>query len=164
MSVYNEVEQIELAINEVLQGDENGDISLEALDILFQAKMTTIQNGLETLSKIRANKIANIEALKAEAARMADKAKSEAKKLEGLENYMLDLLKKSGESKIEAGTFTVGTRKSQSVWTAPDFNVEGFMRTKTTVEPDKTAIKDALKAGQTIEGAFLVDKENLSVR
>lgn len=164
MSIYNEVEQIELAINEVLQGDENGNISLEALDILFQTKMTTIQNGLEILSKIRANKMANIEALKAEAVRMADKAKSEAKKLEGLENYMLDLLKKSGEAKIEAGTFTVSTRKSQSVWTVPDFNIEGFMRTKTTVEPDKTAIKDALKAGQVIEGAALVDKENLSVR
>ena len=164
MSIYNEVSLIEDAINEVLQGDEDGNISLEALDILFKTKMDTIQNGLETLCKIRANKMANIEALKAEATRMSDKAKSETKKLDGLENYILSLLNASGEQKIDAGTFTVGRRKSQSVWTEPDFNLDGFMRIKETREPDKTAIKEALKAGQSIPGAHLVEKDNLSIK
>lgn len=162
--IYKEIEAIELAIDQVLQGDDEGNINLEALDILFKTKMDTIQNGLETLCKIRANKMATIEALKAEATRMSDKAKSEAKKLDGLENYMLSLLNASGEQKIDAGTFTVGQRRSQSVWTEPDFNLDGFMRVKETREPDKVALKDALKAGQVIPGAHLVEKTNLSIK
>ena len=164
MSIYNDVELIEKAIDEVLQGDDEGNISLEALDVLMQSKADTIQRGLETLCKVRANKIAMIDACKAEVERLSAKVKSETRKLDGLESYMFLLLKKSGEAKVNAGTFTVGSRKSTVVYTAPDFNIEEFMRVKTTVEPDKTAIKDALKEGRTIDGASLIEKENLSVR
>jgi hypothetical protein len=41
---------------------------------------------------------------------------------------------------------------------------EQFRRVKTTVEPDKTAIKEALKAGQSILGAELIERRTWSIQ
>ena len=164
MAIYEDVNRLQEAINEVLMGDDDGNINLDALDILLETKTATITSGLEKLCKIRANKEAEIVALKTEAKRIADKAASEAKHLDNLEKYMLSLFKRSGEKKLTAGTFTVGTRQSTAVVLADSFDDEKYMRTKTIVEPDKTAIKEALKNGVIIPGANLEIRENLSVR
>lgn len=162
MKLYEEVELIENAINEILYGEQEPD--MDALNNLMQAKADTIANGLEYLCKIRARKENDIVALKAEATRMKEKAEREEKALLRLESYMTDMLKRSGEKKLTAGTFTVGTRESTSVWLSADFNVPEYMRTTTTTAPDKMAIKEALKNGAIIPGAALAVKENLSVK
>ena len=160
--LYEEVEMIESAINDMLYGEE--DIDITALDNLMQAKTQTIANGLEYLCKIRARKEFDIAALKAESARMKEKAEQEEKAIVRLEQYMLSMLNRSGEKKLNAGTFTIGTRTSTSVWVSPDFNVPEYMRTTTTTVPDKMAIRDALKNGMKIDGAVLTTKENLAVK
>ena len=160
--LYEDVELIENAINDILYGEE--DIDIVALDNLMQVKTQTIVNGLEALCKIRARKESDIAALKAEATRMKEKAEREEKALLRLESYMADMLKRSGEKKLTAGTFTIGTRESTSVWLSADFNVPEYMRTTTTTAPDKIAIKEALKNGATIPGAALAVKENLAVK
>ena len=162
MSLYEDVIMIEDAINDMLYGEN--DIDIEALDNLIKAKTDTIATGLESLCKIRARKQADIEALKAEATRMKEKADRETRALDRLEEYILSMLKRSGESKINAGTFTVGTRMSNSVWLEPNFNVEEYMRTTTTITPDKIAIRDALKNGAVIPGASITTKENLAIK
>lgn len=162
MTLYEEVDAIENAINDMLYGEE--DINIEALDTLMQARTSTLENGLESLCKIRARKIANIAAIKAETQRLSEKSQREDKSLVRLEQYIMDVLKRSGEKKMVAGTFTVGTRISNSVWVAPDFNNPKYMRTTTTTAPDKTAIKDAIKEGATIDGAYIVTKENLAIK
>lgn len=162
MKLYEEVELIENAINDMLYGEE--ELNIEALDNLMQAKVDTIANGLEALCKIRARKQSDIEALKAEATRMKEKADHEAKSLDRLEDYILSMLKRSGEAKLTTGTFTVGTRISNSVWVSEDFNVPEYMRTTTTTAPDKIAIKEALKNGVSIPGAAITTKENLAIK
>ncbi len=162
MKLYEEVELIENAINDMLYGEE--ELNIEALDNLMQAKVDTITNGLEALCKIRARKQSDIEALKAEATRMKEKADREAKSLDRLEDYILSMLKRSGEAKLTTGTFTVGTRISNSVWVSEDFNVPEYMRTTTTTAPDKIAIKEALKNGVNIPGAAITTKENLAIK
>lgn len=162
MKLYEEVDLIEDAINNILYGEE--EIDIEALDILLKTKTETIERGLESLCKVRARKEADIAALKAEATRMREKAESEERALVRLEQYMLDMFKRSGEKKLTAGTFTIGTRTSNSVWVSPDFNDPKYMRTTTTTAPDKLALKEALKAGAKIDGAYMVEKENLAVK
>lgn len=162
MKLYEEVDLIEDAINNILYGEE--EIDVEALDNLMQAKQQTIERGLESLCKIRARKESDIVALKAEAARMKEKAEREERALARLEQYMMNMFKRSGEKKITAGTWTVGTRMSNSVWVSPDFNVAEYMRTTTTTAPDKVAIREALKAGTKIDGAYMVEKESLAIR
>ena len=162
MSLYSDVELIENAIDNILYSEE--EIDVEALDILLKTKTETIERGLESLCKIRARKESDIAALKAEAARMKEKAEREERALARLEQYMMDMFKRSGEKKLTAGTWTVGTRMSNSVWVSPDFNVAEYMRTTTTTAPDKVAIREALKAGTKIDGAYMVEKENLAIR
>jgi len=164
MSIYNDVCQIEDAINEILTGDENGNVNLDALDNLTGAKTAAIETGLETLCKVRANKQAHITALKAEAARITDKARAEEKKLANLEDYILAVFKLSGAKKITAGTFTVSARTSQSVYVAPDFNDVEFTRVTTTYAPDKIAIRDALKSGREVPGAYITTKETVAIK
>lgn len=161
MSLYADVETIQTAIDSMLYGDEPIDVT--ALDNLLNAKTETIERGVETLCKIRARKEADIAALKAEATRMREKAETEERALVRLEQYIMDMYKRSGQQKLTAGTFTVGKRTSTAVWVSPDFNNPEFMRTTTTCAPDKVAIKTALKTGIKIAGAHLVEKENLQI-
>ena len=162
MHLYQEIDMIEDAINDMLYGKEEIDIA--ALDNLMQAKTETIERGLEALCKIRARKQGEITALLDEIKRLSEKSEREAKALVRLESYIMDMYKRSGQDKVNAGTFTVSKRMSNSVWVAPDFNNPEYMRTTTTTAPDKMAIKEALKNGIQIDGASLVSKENLSIK
>lgn len=162
MKLYEEIELIENAINDILYAD--GDIDMDALNNLMAAKTETIERGMESLCKIRARKMADLTAIKTEAQRLLDKADREIKALERLEQYMMDMLARSGQPKLTAGTFTVGTRASTSVYVAPDFNNPEYMRTATTSAPDKVKIKEAIQAGAVIDGAHLVTKTNLAVK
>lgn len=162
MTLYDEVSMLENAINDMLYGEQ--EIDIEALDILLKTKTETIERGLESLCKIRARKESDVAALKAETTRLKEKAEREERALARLEQYMMELLKRSGEKKVTAGTFTVGTRLSNSVYLSADFNVPEYMRTTTTTAPDKIAIKEALKNGAVIPGAALTTKENLAIK
>ncbi|MBR2772849.1 MAG: siphovirus Gp157 family protein [Bacteroidales bacterium] len=161
-TLYDEVNMIEDAINGILYGE--GDIDIDALNNLLDVKQETIKRGLESLCKIRARKNLTLAAIKAEIARLTDRANTETRALDRLEQYIHDVLRRSGEKKVEAGTFVVSTRTSSSVWVSPTFDNPEFMRTNTTTSPDKTAIKEAIKAGRTIDGAYIVTKENIQIK
>ena len=161
-SVYQEVSMIEDAINEMLYGEEELDIT--ALDNLMQAKTETIERGLEALCKVRARKQGEIFAIRAEIDRLRGRVEDEEKALVRLEDYIMSIYKRSGQDKVAAGTFTVSKRMSNSVWVSPDFNNPEYMRTSTTTAPDKIAIKEALKNGVVIDGAMITTKENLQIK
>ena len=120
--------------------------------------------GLESLCKIRANKLAYIEALKNEEKRIKEKRQREEKSLEHLEEYMLLIHKQSGQDKSIAGTFTVNTRKSTSVIIDDNFNDDRFQTIVEEKKIDKMAIKKALSSGEEVNGAYLQINENLQVR
>lgn len=160
--LYDEINLIENAINEILYSEDP--INLELIDNLIKAKNETIERGLEALCKIRVRKMAEISGFAAEIKRLSEKSSRETTALKRLENYIFDVYKRAGVDKMTAGTFTVGKRISSQVWVSDTFNNPQYMRTKTIVEPDKTAIKDAIKAGAQIDGAAIVTKENLSIK
>lgn len=165
MSIYTDIADIENAINGVIENADEFNADVEAaLSNLMQARQDTIVEGMERLAKVRVNKQANIAGIDAEIERLKARKERLNKTVDWLEGYIHNLLKASGEKKIEAGNFVVSTRKSQSLYLEADFNNPEYMRTKTTVEPDKMAIKAALKDGAVIEGAALTAKENISIK
>lgn len=143
---------------------ETGEVDKEKEERLAVLKDALIAEGLENLCNLRADKLAYINGLDAEAARITDKAKAEKKKLARLENFILLIHQKSGKDKSIAGIWTVGTRKSTQVRVEPDFADPRFFITKFTEQLDKVSLKDALKNGETIPGAELVTNYNLSVK
>ena len=160
MSIYNDV----LAAQELIEQQinfETGEVTDE-YDSAVELKEEIIALGLEKLCKVRANIKADIDAFKAEEKRLAERRKSLEKALERNEKYIMFVHKQSGNPKDIAGSFTVSTRKSESVELVDNFENKDFGRYE--FKPDKTLIKQALKSGIEIDGAKIVVNENLSVR
>jgi hypothetical protein len=126
----------------------------------------------------RAEKVENIALFMKDVAADADKLKHEIdalteryraaqKQAESLKNYLAFAL--NGEP-FKTPRVACSWRQSESVEIEPDdflpwakeYATE-FLRFKDP-EPDKAAIKAALKAGEYVEGAELVKKSNLTVK
>lgn len=83
-------------------------------------------------------------------------------KVLSLEKYLSDNLQ---GNKFDGGNVQISFRRSQSVVVENlDIIPESFKRVKTTVEPDKVSLKDALKDGQVIEGAILMDNLSMTIK
>lgn len=142
---------------------ETGELD-ETLLAAFEALQMERDTKIENIGCWIKNLAADAEALKAEAKTMTERAKSAEKKADSLKRYLTAAL--NGE-KFTSTRCAISWRRSVSVEIdeaeIPELP-EQYIRTKTTIEPDKTAIKDALKAGEIIEGCRLVEKNNISIK
>ena len=137
--------------------DETALALFESLQIERDAKIENIACWIKNLKS-------DAEALKAEAKNMADRAKAAERKADSLKRYLAAAL--HGE-KFQSARAAISWRKSVSV-EVDDAEVENlpeqYIRRKVSVEADKTAIKDALKAGEILEGCRLVESNNISIK
>lgn len=160
MSIYQDVLTAQQLIEEQIDF-ETGEISDE-YDDAVELKEEIIALGLEKLCKVRANIKSDIDAFKAEEKRISEQRKRLEKALERNEKYIMFVHKKSGNAKNIAGTFTVSTRKSESVCLDIDFENRDYGNYE--FKPDKKAIKEALKNGVEIDGARIITNENLQIK
>lgn len=145
----------------------------KAIELGFDPETGEIldESALEQLQMDRDEKIENIclyiKDLVAESKALADEAKAlterkerSAKKAESLKNYLQAML--DGQ-KWKSNKAIVSYRKTQSV-VVDDMDAlkPEFLRIKK--EPDKTAIKEVLKAGAAVAGAHLEDKQSMSIK
>ena len=102
-----------------------------------------------------------------QAKRLKDLAAADTKKAEQLKESMLYVLRhiEPEATKFSLCNHELTSRKSESVQIQdPDAIPEGLQRQKITVEPDKTAIKLAINAGETVPGAELVVSRAWTIR
>lgn len=164
MSIYNDVlacqslidEAMDLTTGEILDEDQ----LLQAQEL----KKQVLSEGLETLCKIRINKMAEIDAIKYEEKRLSERRKSLELKLDNFENWIYTLYRQGNNPIQRAGIFTLSTRKSTQVVVDDDFNNEKFQTIKEVKSIDKMALKEALKNGENIAGAKLVTNYNLQIK
>ena len=70
-----------------------------------------------------------------------------------------------GKTKFETGKVALSLRKSPYVYITDEKKLpEMFLRTTTSVEPDKNAIKKELTAGNKVDGATLEHRQNLQIK
>ena len=119
---------------------------------------------LEAYAKIIRQLEADEAAYKAEAERLAKKAKTAHNGIERLKNGILMYMEAGHLDKTDAGLFKLSIRKTQAIQVTDIDKVPGmFKKLKTEYSVDKMAVKDAFKRGVTsIEGVEVV--ENKSVR
>lgn len=109
------------------------------------------------------NRRALITSIKAEEKALAERRSRLEKQLENSTARYQEYL--AGE-KVSTPRLSVSYRKSET----PDITCltedlpAKYQRVKTTVEPDKVALKAALKAGEKIDGVKLVTKQNIQIR
>lgn len=128
-------------------------MSWDELNMAFGEKVENIACYIKNLNS-------DIEDFKVEENQLAKRRKSLERKAEYLRRLLLDNM---GGEKYSSARCAVSFRRSEIVQVDSVEHIPAaLLRVKTTVEPNKTAIKDAIKAGQEISGCKLV--ENMSVQ
>lgn len=140
-----------------LEVDEDGVITngdeLDALKMKWEEKMENVALYIKNLR-------AEAEAVKKEKQALADRQRVLDNKADWLKQYLQNNL--HGE-KYSTSRVAISYRKSQAVvCEAPEKLPEQYQRIK--VEADKTALKDALKAGEVIDGARLEDNVSIIIK
>lgn len=133
--------------------------------------------GLEGALTVKAQNVAayalnleaEAEAVRSVAKRVADRAEALENRAISLRGYLYANMKRTGITEIKAadGSFTAKIKNNPpSVDLAEGVVLPSeFIRTiPARTEPDKAKLKDALKAGQVIEGARLVQGDRLEIK
>jgi vacuolar-type H+-ATPase subunit I/STV1 len=145
--------------------------AVEALEALLNAEHSTLE-ALATKADAYCWVIdqfrAQAEARNEHAQRLKDLARKDEIKANMLQDIIIACLRKVSPDATEwrLPGHRLASRRSTVVQVdaRPEDLPEQFRRVKTTVEPDKTAIKEALKAGQLIPGAELIERRTWSIQ
>lgn len=165
MSKLYEINENYAAIIAAVEEAE-GELTPE-LEEALAANGEDFDNKIENYIKAVRNYEADAEAFKAEAHKFKAKADTAAKTAERLKNTITSSMRLRGYDKRSFGNFTASCRKTERVEVDENF-IEGlpeqYKRTKTIVEPDKTALKKALKDEYLIAGVELVVNYSLQIK
>lgn len=128
--------------------------AVEALEMEREQKIENIGLWIKELT-------AQAEAIKAEKNKLAEREKSAKNKAEHLKEFLTAYL---DGKKFETARVAIKFRSVESV-SVPDVAAlpEKYWRIKPP-EADKTAIKNAIKAGEVVAGAELIKKQSISVK
>ena len=148
-SIYQEAEENE---------GEVGELLFDALDAL----KIDLDTKRENTALYIKNLLAEAGAIKAEEDNLASRRKSAEKKAERLKEYLASSL--NGE-KLKTARVVVSYRKSESVNIIDSEKVDSrFVTIKTTESISKSDVKNAIKAGEVVNGCELVTKSNMSIK
>lgn len=137
---------------------ETGEVvNAEYLEQLQMDRDTKIENIACWIK----NLLADAEALKAQKQAFADRQKSAENKAESLKKYLSEYL---GGQKFSTDKVAISFRKTSAVNVIDMTKIpEEFLKYKDP-EPDKTAIKNAIKAGAVVAGAEVVEGQSISIK
>lgn len=103
--------------------------------------------------------------LEDERVRIQSLAESKEKELKRMDNFINFLMQSFWKDKLETNIYKISYRKSESVEIINEQAIpQEFMKEKTTVTPDKTAIKEALKNWAEVPGATIKVNQNLQIK
>ena len=143
--------------------EETGEIMFDS-DNLDALQATAAQKFLAT-SIYAGKQRKQAESLRELAKALTESAKAMERKAERVELYMLNCARAAG-GEIKTDTITVKVRKCPaSVEILDEGDVpEAYWAEKVTRSIDKAAIKEAIKAGEYVPGAALVQREKVTVK
>jgi len=150
--------------------DEDGVVNTE----LFDKITLDFKSKVDNIACLYKNLLSDSKAIKAEEAALSARRKSKERKAEGLKNLLNYALNRSGQqNKFESARVRISWRLSETVevqeadfinW-AEENGKEEFLRRQIIVEPDKAALKEALKKeGETEDIPFVDLNENYNIQ
>lgn len=134
--------------------------TLESIEGEFLAKGQNVAAYFQNLD-------ADARELKEAESRIAARRKSIENKSNSLKEYLLRNMKALDITKIECPEFSITLKKPSEVCEILDLEKvpKAFKKEVTTTSADKNAIKKAIKAGETVEGARIIDgKQSLTIK
>lgn len=164
MTMFEIKEEIRhLLENLYTEADEDGCVSDEtmaALEALNEAK----EDKMESIALYYKEMQAEADAIKAEAENLANRAKSTQKKADSLKAYLSRILQEDGMEKFSTARVKVTFRSSEAVIVDEDNVSKTYLKKNIKYVADKTAIKEALKAGKKVKGAYLETRQNIQIK
>lgn len=144
---------------------ECGEIPEDAFADTLEGLQMGFGQKVENICKWVSNLNADAAAFDAESKRLSGKKSAAKKQADRLKSYLQSALNATGQKKFKAGTFTASIAKSPAALRVFD---ERLIPTEYYTTPlpviNNAAIKDAIKAGQTVSGAELVQGEHINIK
>lgn len=152
MAVASKLEEMELDEQTIAD-------TLEGYSAEFDDKVISIASFIRNLE-------ATAEAIKKAEEAQAERRKSLEKKADFLRAYLISNMKAIGKTAIECPLFAVKIRQNPpSVQVIDDAIIPiHFMTIKSQTVLDKKKLKEALEAGEQIEGASLIRNNSISIK
>lgn len=145
-------------------------------DQLTPEQLSAMESYIDELGSAEAAKVdgfaeflkeqaARADHFRSESQRFSSKARSAENRIAYLKNRYASIMQEHKLSKVPGNSYTLSLRPSESVGVTAliDDLPAQFVRVKVAKEPDKAAIKAALKMGQEIPGCTLVEIVSLQV-
>lgn len=138
---------------------ETGEIAdAEAFDALTMQK----EEKLENIALYIKNLTADANAFAEQEKVFAERKRAAQKRIDSLKSYLSYAL---GGQKFSTTKCAVSFRKSESIEITDEASLpKDFVTETVTIKADKTAIKNAIKSGQEVSGAQLVENLNISIK
>lgn len=135
----------------------------EGFELALSQIIGDIGEKLEGYAMVLKNIESDIAGIKSEEKRLADRRKAMESNLARIKENMADSLLTVEGNRVKTEKFTFSFRKSTSVQIENDAAIPPqFIKVEKTIS--RSELAKALKAGEQIEGAQLVENQSLSIR
>lgn len=156
---------------ELMDKLESGELSEELLSDTLEGIRGAIEEKADGIACMLKALEADAAAIKAEEDKLSERRKSKERAYDRMRAYLSDMLLHAGVTNVETPRSQIRFRKSEAVIVdhEADFirwaeeNRDDFLNYKEPVI-NKTAVKKALLAGETIAGVRMETRQNLQIK
>ncbi|PCN42304.1 hypothetical protein B9C88_21640 [Brevibacillus laterosporus] len=153
------------AYAEVAQIILDDETPTEALANTLQSLEDAIENKADNIAKMVRNIAAEVDVIKLEEARLAERRRRLEKKQEGLKLHLKEKLELAGLQKVQTPIFTISVRKSPgSVQVVNEIEIPQMFWVTPPPILDKKSMSERLKSGEEIPGVTLVKGTSLQIK
>ncbi|MCR8987901.1 siphovirus Gp157 family protein [Brevibacillus laterosporus] len=153
------------AYAEVAQIILDDETPTEALVNTLQALEDAIENKADNIAKMVRNIAAEVDVIKLEEARLAERRRRLEKKQEGLKLHLKEKLEFAGLKKVQTPIFTISVKKNPgSVQVVNENEIPQMFWVTPPPILDKKSMSERLKSGEEIPGVTLVKGTSLQIK
>lgn len=166
MQLYKLTQDLETAYQLLIEttDEETGEVNPDAIKLLKECQLS-FDDKVSSLVEMLARIGSDVEGYKKEEIRLKAHRQSLEKKSEWLKNYIKQNLIDSGRNKIETLRAKVSLFNSKAVNVLNLDEIPADYKTiEQNVKADKKAIAEAIKSGQAVAGAELIENVNLRIK
>lgn len=160
MNLFNIKQEYIILVNSII--DNNGELSPELSQALAINETELKEKAINYGYVIRSFEYEN-DIIDAEIKRLKALKEQKEKAIQKLKDAVSDAMNLYGIEKVESPVLKLSFRKSESIEISENID-KRFVIEKITLQPDKVAIKEAIKKGEQVEGAVLVINQNLQIK
>ena len=146
--------------------DPEIDLPIEAINDTLEALTGELEDKAINVTKFLRNMEAVADAIKEAEESMAKRRKALENRVKWMKDYLKGSMEHTGISKIECPFFKLSIQKNPAAVNIFDETAipEHFKEQIISWKIDKTAIKNAIKAGEAVKGAELINGTRLVIK